>query len=97
VGAFLDLVARDQVGPVLLGIERAIAESFREDGARMTRSEARRRFLASARIFRLLRGDLHWGLQRALDHLPGYLRCELDGVRWDPDARTIWIPGDGET
>jgi hypothetical protein len=96
VGAFLDLVTAEQVGQVLLGIERAIAGSFREDDARMTRSEVRRRFVAATRIFRLLRGDLRWGLRRTLDHLPRYLRCELDGVRWDPDARTVWVPRDGE-
>ena len=96
MGAFADLVARDQVGRVSLAIERAITQSFREDGARMTGDEVRRRFSICERLFRRLRGDLGWGLQRALDHLPRYLRCELDGIPWQPDARTVWVPADGE-
>jgi hypothetical protein len=97
VGAFLDLVTQDQVARVTLAIERAIAASFREDGARMTGDEVRRRFAICERLLRQLRGDLGWGLQRALDHLPRYLRCELDGVPWEPDARTVWVPADGQT
>jgi hypothetical protein len=97
VGAFADLVAGDQVGCVSLAIERAIERSFREDCARMTGDEVRRRFAICERLFRRLRGDLSWGLQRALDHLPSYLRCELDGIPWQPNARTVWMPADGET
>jgi hypothetical protein len=96
VGAFADLVAGDQVGCVSLAIERAIKRSFREDCARMTGDEVRRRFAICERLVRRLRGDLGWGLQRALDHLPRYLRCELDGIPWQPDARTVWVPADGE-
>ena len=97
MGAFADLVAADQVGCVSLAIERAIERSFREDGARVTGAEVRRRFAICERLFRRLRGDLGWGLQRALDHLPRYLRCELDGIPWQPDARMVWVPADGET
>ena len=97
MGAFGDLVAQEQVGRVSLAIERAIAGSFRQDGARMTGDEVRRRFAFCERLFRRLRGDLGWGLQRALDHLPRYLRCELDGIHWQPNARTVWMPADGET
>jgi len=97
VGAFADLVEQEQVGRVALVIERAIAGSFRQDGSRMTGAEVRRRFTICERLFRRLRGDLGWGLRRALDHLPRYLRCELDGIPWEPDARTVWVPADGET
>ena len=97
MGAFGDLVAQEQVGRVSLAIERAISGSFRQDGARMTGDEVRRRFAICERLVRRLRGDLGWGLQRALDHLPHYLRCELDGIHWLPNARTVWVPADGET
>jgi hypothetical protein len=96
VGAFLDLVTQDQVARVMLTIERAITRSFAEDGSRATGDEVRRRFALCERLLRQLRGDLGWGLQRALDHLPKYLRCELDGAPWMPDARTVWVPADGE-
>jgi hypothetical protein len=95
VGAFLDLVAADQVARVTLVIERVIADSFRADGARPTGHEMRRRFAICERLVRHLRGDLGWGLSRVLDHLPAYLRCELDGAPWEPDARAVWVPEDG--
>jgi hypothetical protein len=93
--AFLNLVENDQLAQAVLGIERAVAQSFEADGARMTGAEVRRRFDICARLLRQLRGDLGWGLQRVLDHLPQYLRCELDGVPWEPDRRTCWMPEDG--
>jgi len=61
----------------------------------MTQAEVRRRFGICERLFRQLRGDLHWGLTRVLDHLPTYLRYELDGQPWEPDARSCWMPDDG--
>lgn len=94
-GAFLDLVEHGQLERAVLGIERAVTRSFETDGARMTDAEVRRRFGICERLFRQLRGDLHWGLHRVLDHLPHYLRCELDGLAWEPDPRTIWMPEDG--
>jgi hypothetical protein len=95
VRSFLEIVERSQVAAVSAAIEAAVGKSFRDDSARMTRDEVRRRFEICERIFRTLRGELAWGLQRVLDRLPYYLRCELDGKRWEPDRRTIWMPGDG--
>jgi hypothetical protein len=92
---FLDLFEHGQLKRVVLGIERAVRRSFETDGARMTEAEVRRRFRICERLFRQLRGDLRWGLVRVLDHLPQYLRCELDGQAWEPDRRTCWMPEDG--
>ncbi len=97
MGVFLDLVSADQLGQVTLAIERTIAESLRADGARVTGAEVRRRFKICERLIRELRGDLGWSLQRVLDHLPRYLRCELDGVPWAPEACGLWVPGGEET
>ena len=94
MSAFLDLVSDEQVAGVTLAIERAIADSFGTDRARMTGAEVRRRFAICERLLRQLRGDLGWGLQRVLGHLPHYLRCELDGASWTPDERAIWVPED---
>lgn len=94
MSAFLDLVSDDQVARVTVAIEHAICNSFATDGSRMTGDEVRRRFGLCERLVRQLRGDLGWGLQRVLDHLPHYLRCELDGVPWTPDARQVWVPED---
>jgi hypothetical protein len=92
---FMELLERDEVGRVIGAIERAVSRSFEDDHARMTGDEIRRRFGLCERLIRRLRGDLGWGLHRVLDHLPHYLRCELDGQAWEPDRRTIWMPGDG--
>ena len=93
--AFLNLIEDGQLEHAVLGIERAVARSFEVDRARMTGAEVRRRFGICERLVRQLRGDLGWGLQRVLDHLTQYLRCELDGVPWEPDHRTCWMPEDG--
>lgn len=93
--ALLDLIQPDQLQPTLRGFEHAVARSFETDAARMTDAEVRRRFGICERLFRQLRGDLGWGLHRVLDHLPHYLRFELDGQAWAPDRRTIWMPDDG--
>ncbi len=92
---FAELVEKDQVGRAMLAIERAVSMSFEQDDARITGDEIRRRFQICERLIRGLRGDLGWGLHRVLDHLPHYLRCELDGQPWEPDQRTIWMPEDG--
>jgi hypothetical protein len=92
---FLDLVEQGQLARTVLAIERIVRRSFKADGSRMTTAEVRRRFRICERVFRQLRGDLGWGLVRVLDHLPEYLRCELDGQAWEPDRRTCWIPQDG--
>lgn len=95
--ALLQLVEEKQLGRVVLGFEIAIAKSFAEDSppTKMTQSAIKERFDICVRIFRELRGDLKWGLERILDQLPVYLRCELDGKKWTPDTRTVWTPGDG--
>lgn len=97
MGAFLDLVSEEQVAHVMRAVERAIADSFATCGGPMTAAEVRRRFAICERIVRELRGDLRWGLQRVLDHLPHYLRCELDGTPWKPDERAVWVPEDEAT
>ena len=94
-GTFMETLAHDQFARAMLGIEHAIERSFSADGSRVTTAEVRRRFEICERLLRQLRGDLGWGLHRALDHLPGYLRCELDGEPWEPDPRTMWMPQDG--
>ncbi len=93
--AFLDLVEQGQLAQALFAMERVVTRSFEVDGSRLTAAEVRRRFQICERLFRQLRGDLRWGLVRVLDHLPHYLRCELDGQAWEPDRRTCWMPGDG--
>ena len=93
MGMFAELVAEEQIGRVVLGIEGAVGASFLEDRSRLTGDEIRRRFDICVRIIKTLRGDLGWAVARVLDHLPRYLRCELDGIPWSPDdERTLWAP-----
>lgn len=92
-GEFADLVAQDRIGQVVRGFEAAIKASFAHDHGPQTQAEIKRRFDICARIFRQLRGDLSWSVPRILDHLPKYLRCELDGEPWTPDNKPVWTPG----
>lgn len=95
-GTFSGLIELGEVGRVTLSFEETIAFSFITDGSRLTASEVKRRFELCAGIFKKLRGDLHWGIDRALHFLPTYLRDELEGVAWKPDSRTMWMPRDGQ-
>lgn len=95
-GVFRGLVEDGQVGMVTIALMQAIEKSFKVDGARITQSEVKRRFEICTKIFTSLRGDLNWGITRAVDKLPAYLRAELDGKQWMPDSRTMWVPEDGE-
>lgn len=89
---FSDLIVQDMVGKVTLGIQTTIELSFAQDFSRITSDEVKRRFKMCEKIFRELRGDLGWSVQRILDNLPRYLRCELDGVNWEPEKRSSWAP-----
>jgi len=103
VGVFAGLLTEpDQIGKVVAGVERAVAASFAEDRRRnlviqvqrVTQAEVKRRGRLCVEIFKVLRGDLHWSWQRAVDHLPAYLRQALDGQDWEPEARqrAMWAP-----
>lgn len=100
-GTFSGLIEPDEIGRVTLDVMKAIEESFFEDARRnkrapcLTGSEVRRRFDICEKIFKVLRGDLKWGLARIGDHLTQYLRAELDGTEWTPGTRTFWLPKDG--
>ncbi len=94
---------RGQLRKLSEAVYRAVRESFEEDqkrigrprSVRVTQSEVKRRTQICQKIFAVLRGDMNWGLQRAIDHISRYLRLELDGVSWEPDQRKMWTPGDG--
>ena len=95
-GVFAKLVEEGQVAKVTLGFEEAITLSFVKHPMRhMTKAEVDRRFDIAAKIFTKLRGDLKWGIDRVLGHLPEYLNAELAGSDWTPDARSCWMPTDG--
>ena len=94
-GAYLKLVEEKLHGRVVMIFEDAIAKSFEDDRSRMTSREVKRRFEICCKIFEALRADLQWGIDRIADHLAAYLRCELDGIDWKPDDRTLWVPQDG--
>jgi|SRR6185436_18129171 len=104
MGPFAGLVLDGQIPRVVRGIEEAVAKSFTEDakrravivvGAAPKQSEVKRRAEICLRIFRELRGDLKWGVERIADSLPHFLRCELDGIAWSPTVtRASWSPND---
>lgn len=104
-GVFAGLITDDKIPTVVAGVERAVAASFEADrapgrvilvhgGPRISRTEMKRRGELCLKVFRVLRGDLKWGVDRIVDELPKYLRAELDGVAWEPEAkRALWASG----
>lgn len=95
MGAFSGLVSTGDVGRVTVAFERMIEASFTSHPIRhLTQDEIKRRFEMLSKIFRYLRGDLKWSLERIFDKIPTYFGCELDGSVWEPDARLCWMPGE---
>jgi hypothetical protein len=101
-GEFAGLVEDGNITKVVIGIEAAVLQSFETDQARtsplllrqvsITHDEVKRRGRICTQLFRELRGDLKWGVDRILDHLPSFLRKELDGIPWQPEARRAsWV------
>ena len=89
------MLAIDTTPVVAQAVERAVMRSFETRPLPLraiTTSEARHRVQVCEQIWRALRLDKRWSVQRACDHLYRYLIAELDGVAWEPDDRSIWVP-----
>ena len=98
MASLFDLVEPDKRTSVQYRLTRIVEESFANDQIKMqriTQAEVKRRIEITCAIFQQLRGDLSWGLERVFDHLPRYLRNELEGIPWKPDERKMWVPDDG--
>lgn len=86
---------------VAAAIEQILLASFKIDVERGARPavvddrELRRRFLICEKWFRVLRGDMGYGLEHTLDTLAQALRCELLGLAFAPGPATAsWaVPG----
>ncbi len=104
-GTFANLVDGNQIPQLYAGIFTAVSKSFEVDQQpghlilvtgvrRVTPAEQKRRVHLCIGIIKVLRGDLKWSLTRIVDHLPKYLRAELDGTPWEPAARAgLWTTG----
>lgn len=89
------MLAVDASNVVAQRVERAVIRSFETRPLPLrgiTTSEAKRRVQICEQIWKVLRLEKRWSLQRACDHLYRYLVAELDGVAWEPDHRTVWVP-----
>lgn len=82
---------------------RALAKSFDQDAAvcgvdfarRMnTDTERRRRAQLLATLYRRMRGDWGWSVQRTIDTLAEALRVELDGGTYERPRGRLWLAGD---
>jgi hypothetical protein len=97
-GPFLGLVEEEMIPDIVHGIETAVLLSVHQDRVRnviivpgsITKDELKRRSAMCIEIFRVLRGDLKWSLDRIADNLADFLRKQLDGVDWEPAARASW-------
>jgi hypothetical protein len=95
--AFSGLVSEQEFGIVVrrfnTAISRTIDEDFGPQGV-PSREVIKRRFDRCVAILKVLRGDMRWPLVRCLDHVGVYLRKDIDGVPWEPDARKSWFAAD---
>lgn len=79
---------------VLSSLEHTIMASFAIDAAmqgrtpQITNEKIRTRFKVCEKWFRVMRGDLGYGLKRTLDSIPKALACELIGQPFVPDETT---------
>ncbi len=46
------------------------------------------------RWFKVLRMEKKLSIERCVDELPKALRAELDGLPYQPHARSLWMPED---
>ena len=105
-GRIASLVTEGKIPAVVIGIETAVALSLAHDrtpgriilvhaNAGPSKAEVKRRVEICIDIFRQLRGDGHWSVEKIVDHLPRFLRAELDGTDWKPEAtamvRSSWL------
>lgn len=93
-GHYVQLCHTDDLGKVTAAFEEAIMVSFITNPMKNpTQSEIRRRFNLCDEIFSVLRGDLKWSVPKIADVLPTYLKCELDGVPYNPEVvGAAWSP-----
>lgn len=91
-GQYVQLIHSDDLGKVTRAFEDAIALSFITNPMKNpTQHEIKRRFNLCDKIFGTLRGDLKWSVPKIVDVLPTYLKCELDGVPYNPeDVGASW-------
>ena len=93
-GHYVKLCNSDDVGKVSNAFLTAIEMSFITNpmpSGNIPQAEAIRRFDLCDRIFTNLCGDFKWSILKAIDILPTYLKCELDGVPYDPGTiRDTW-------
>lgn len=75
---------------VVNGFTTAIGASFLDEEKSLKRDEVKRRYGICVKIFTALVGDLRWSTERALHHLPEYLRAEVLGIAWTPSTKTSW-------
>jgi len=93
--------SEEELKVFMVAVEAVIWRSFAEDAKREpfkehkpTNNEIKRRFTICEAWVRHARGDLGYSLERTVDLMAHALRCELDGITFDPEKgdKTLWSP-----
>src|SRR5579884_307243 len=77
------------------GIKRmslVVDASFTADKSTRTQREFLRRLQLCCMLYTKLLIEAGWGRERIFGHMPYFLRCELDGQKWAPPQKGIWVP-----
>jgi hypothetical protein len=87
------LVAAPDFGKLVVHVTAAVELSFGLDGGRITQSAVKERVNLAWDVVTRLRTDFKWSVSRICDHIGMMLRCELNGVSYDPGAMNdVWTP-----
>lgn len=89
VAMLRSLVVEGEIERVVDGFAKVINLSFEADKSTRTRAEVSRRLDLCVRIFCDLRDGLKWTIPHIMSVLPRYVRCELDGASYSPEADAL--------
>ncbi len=74
---------------------RSVSESFRKDGIfAPTSAMEKERVAIALKWFAIMRRDMKWSVERALDNIPSAIEAEKNGGTWDPPNGLWAAPGD---
>ncbi len=87
------MVSSPDFGRLVVAVTASVELSFGLDGGRVTKSAVKERVDLAWDLVKRLRADFKWSVARICDHVATFLRCELNGVAYDPGAMNgIWNP-----
>lgn len=83
-----------QLERVARGVTAIVTNSFVDRPCMATTAEIKRRGNICIELFKELRRDCGFSVERCLDVIPGALRAKIDGSMWEPPTGNTWAGSD---